>query len=88
MMVRLKKFALTPFRKKEIIDQPMNDPRSYHVSSEKIFRILGFKPKNSIRDAIQSIRVAYQEGKFTDPLTNPTYHNIKTMKELTSEGSV
>src|SRR5438552_875745 len=44
---------------------PSDDNRSYHVNSEKIKRVLGFEPKFTIRDAIQSIADAYRAGKIT-----------------------
>jgi nucleoside-diphosphate-sugar epimerase len=61
---------------------PSNDNRSYHVNSDKIKRVLGFKAKFTIEDAIRSIADAYRAGKLTDPLNNPLYSNIKRMQEL------
>ncbi len=61
---------------------PTNDPRSYHVSSEKILRELGFAPQRTIRDAVQDLVAAFQAGKLQDPMSNPMYFNIKRMQEL------
>ena len=73
----------------EIIDEPMKDERSYKVCSDRIYQVLGFKPKHSIKDAIQSIKIAYKDGLLVDPLNNPVYCNIKQMKELKAyEGSI
>ena len=66
----------------EIIDMPMNDPRSYHVSSKKIADELSFKPTHSIKEAIQSIKAAYNEELLRDPIYNPEFCNIKQMKLL------
>ena len=60
--------------------QPTNDIRSYHVNSDKIQRILGFRPRYNVEEAIQSLFEAYRAGKIEDPLNNPLYYNIKTMQ--------
>lgn len=59
-----------------------NDNRSYHVNSDKIARILNFRPRFSINQAIHSIVLAYAEEKIKEPLTNSDYYNIKKMQEL------
>lgn len=61
---------------------PTNDNRSYRVSSKKIKKELGWTPKYSVRDAIIGLVKAFKEGKIQDPLTNPRYYNIDTMKKL------
>lgn len=61
---------------------PTDDNRSYHINSDKIARVLGFKPKFTVEDAIKSIVDAYNQGLIKDGLNNPIYHNIKRMKEL------
>lgn len=66
----------------ELVVESTNDNRSYHVSSEKIARQLGFNPKYSIEDAVQDLVTAFQKGKLTDSLNNPIYFNIKTMKQV------
>jgi nucleoside-diphosphate-sugar epimerase len=60
---------------------PTNDPRSYHVSSEKIRRQLGFLPKRSVERAVLDLKAAFDAGRVTDPLSNPLYFNIKRMQE-------
>lgn len=60
---------------------PREDERSYHVSSEKIEKTLGFQSKRTIGDAVSDIVNAYQRGFWTDPL-KPIYNNVKRMKEL------
>lgn len=66
----------------EIEKVPTTDNRSYHVNSDKIAMTIGFRPRFSVNNAINSLIIAYAEGKITDPLTNPIYHNIKMMQEL------
>lgn len=60
---------------------PTNDPRSYHVSSEKIRKKLGFEPKRSVEHAVRDLKAAFDSGRISDPLTNPLYFNIKRMQE-------
>ena len=57
-----------------------NDNRSYHVSSEKIARELGFRTKHTIVDAVKDLRVAFEQGLIPDSLISPRYFNIKTMQ--------
>lgn len=61
---------------------PTNDNRSYHVSSEKISRVLGFVPLRTLEDAVQGLMDAFKEGKLPNSLEDKRYFNIKTMKEL------
>jgi nucleoside-diphosphate-sugar epimerase len=61
---------------------PTDDLRSYHVSSEKIRRELGFTSHHSIEDAVRGLAEALRDGRLVDPLTNPLYFNIKRMQEL------
>jgi nucleoside-diphosphate-sugar epimerase len=61
---------------------PTNDNRSYHISSEKIHRELGYEPRYSIEDAIRDLRDAFAAGKIQDPLNNPFYYNIKRMQDI------
>lgn len=66
----------------EIDIQPTNDNRSYHVSSEKIKRVLGFVPRQTIADAIHDIKTAYEKGKLAGSVNDVRYSNIKTMQKL------
>lgn len=66
----------------ELETVPSNDLRSYHVSSEKIRRELGFEPKHSIKEAIDDLVKAFQAGKLPDALEDSRYYNIKRMREL------
>jgi len=66
----------------EIETTPTNDNRSYHISSERIARELGYRPRRTIEDAIRELRDAFQLGKVSDPLENPLYFNIKRMQQL------
>lgn len=61
---------------------PTNDNRSYHISSDKIRRELGYEPRLTIEDAIRDLSTAFGAGKIHDPLSNPFYYNIKRMREI------
>ncbi len=66
----------------DIVTTPTDDIRSYHINSDKIFKTLGFKPKNSIVDAVRGLCQAFKAGKIADPMKNDWYYNIRTMKKL------
>lgn len=66
----------------EIVHEHSDDLRSYHISSRKIAAELGFQPRYTLKDAIGELAEKYRAGAIRDPLTNPAYFNIKTMKEL------
>ncbi|CAK0759301.1 UDP-glucose 4-epimerase [uncultured Gammaproteobacteria bacterium] len=61
---------------------PTNDPRSYHVSSDKIARELGFRAQRTIPDAVRDLVAAFAAGKLPNALTDPRYYNIKTMRQV------
>jgi nucleoside-diphosphate-sugar epimerase len=58
-----------------------NDPRSYHISSEKIRRELGFTPNHSVEEAVRDLVAAFSAGMIPDP-ADSRYHNIKTMQQV------
>jgi len=60
---------------------PTNDNRSYHVSSEKIKKELGFVAKRSVADAVKGLVAAYKSGKIKNP-DDKKYYNIKTMQDI------
>jgi nucleoside-diphosphate-sugar epimerase len=66
----------------EIVTTPTDDNRSYHVSSAKINRELGFVAEHSIEDAIRDLVASFQAGKIPHAMTDSRYYNIKTMQEL------
>lgn len=66
----------------QIVTEPTNDPRSYHISSEKIERELGWKPEHTIEDAIHSLCRAFKAGKLPDSMNDVRYFNVKAMQTL------
>jgi nucleoside-diphosphate-sugar epimerase len=59
---------------------PSNDTRSYHVSSEKIKRELGWSPQRTIEDAVIDLCAAFRAGRIPDPLNDIRYYNVKTIQ--------
>lgn len=66
----------------ELVVEPTNDNRSYHVSSEKIASQLGFVPKYTIEKAVEDLVSAFESGKLPNSLHEDAYFNIKTMKSV------
>ncbi len=66
----------------EIVTTPSNDHRSYHISSEKIKRELGFVSKRTIEDAMRDLVAAFQAGDIPNPMTGDRYYNVKAMQYL------
>lgn len=62
----------------EIKISDSKDPRSYRINSDKLLK-LGFKPKKSVRAAIQELIAFYQQGNLRD---DDKFYNIRTMKQL------
>ena len=58
------------------------DNRSYHISSKKIQKKLGFKNHFNIEDAIIELVNIFKKKILIDPLNNEIYFNIKRMKSL------
>jgi nucleoside-diphosphate-sugar epimerase len=66
----------------DIVATPSDDHRSYHISSEKIKRLLGFVPQRSVRDAARDLVAAFRNGKLPNATTDARYSNIKTMQQV------
>ncbi|MEW6264295.1 MAG: NAD-dependent epimerase/dehydratase family protein [Thermodesulfobacteriota bacterium] len=65
-----------------IVTTPSNDNRSYHVSSEKIKRELGFEARRTLQEAILDLKKAFEAGRVPNALEDKRYYNIKTMQAL------
>jgi nucleoside-diphosphate-sugar epimerase len=66
----------------QIVTTPTHDNRSYHISSEKIKRELGFVPQHTIGDAVRDLVDAFQAGKIPNSMSDIRYYNIRTMQAL------
>jgi nucleoside-diphosphate-sugar epimerase len=64
----------------EIVTTPTDDLRSYHISSDKIRRVLDFTPRRTIQDAVRDLVTAFKEGKLPNSLSDMRYFNVKTMQ--------
>ncbi len=61
--------------------EPTNDPRSYHISSERIKNELGFRPQHPIEDASADLVSAFSKGLLPNAMTEPRYYNIRMMQK-------
>jgi nucleoside-diphosphate-sugar epimerase len=66
----------------KLITTSTNDNRSYHISSQKIKNELGFEARHSIRDAVEDLRDAFEQGKLSNSLNDAKYFNIDRMKSI------
>jgi nucleoside-diphosphate-sugar epimerase len=66
----------------KIVTTPSNDNRSYHVNSDKIYRMLGFRPKRTIEDAVRDLSRAFRNYLLPNSFDDDWYFNVRTMKKL------
>ena len=66
----------------EIETTPSDDLRSYHINSDKIARVLGFRPQFGVEDAVRELCVAFREGKLPASFDDDKYFNVRRMKAL------
>lgn len=65
-----------------IVTTPTNDMRSYHVNSDKIARVLGFRPKRTVEDAVRDLTRAFRNHLLPQSFDDDWYYNVRTMKKL------
>ncbi len=66
----------------EVTATPTDDNRSYHISSERLRRDLGFAAQRGIEDAVRDLAAAFDAGLVPDAATDSRYYNIRTMKQV------
>ena len=66
----------------EITTTPTDDHRSYHISSDKIKRDLGFVPKHTIEDAVRDLVNAFHQGIIHNSMESSDYYNVKKMSAI------
>lgn len=66
----------------EIVREPSDDDRSYHINSDKVREAIGFEPRRRVEDAVQSLVDAFEAGLVPNAMTATRYHNIRRMQEL------
>ena len=59
-----------------------DDNRSYRICGDKIEKELGFKPKYTIRHAIQELIAALRNGDIPNSMTDSNYFNVQKMQEI------
>lgn len=64
----------------KLVATPTNDNRSYHISSEKIAKKLGFVPKHTIQEAVEDLKHAFETGLLPNSFEDARYFNIKLMQ--------
>jgi len=65
-----------------IITVATDDNRSYHVSSKKIHKDIGFLAQHSVEEAVCDLKKSFVAGKIPNPLEDIRYFNIKTMQAI------
>jgi len=65
-----------------LVTASSDDPRSYHISSEKIKRELGFAPRRTVEDGVRDLLRAFRSGRLPDAMTDARYYNVKMMKQI------
>ncbi|HLB42524.1 MAG TPA: SDR family oxidoreductase [Gammaproteobacteria bacterium] len=58
-----------------------NDNRSYHISSEKIKKVLGFEAKRTVENAVRDLCHAFKAGKLKNSFENNWYYNVKQLQQ-------
>jgi nucleoside-diphosphate-sugar epimerase len=66
----------------EVKVEASDDLRSYHISSDKIRRDLGYEPSRGLDQAVLDLTAAFRSGAVPNSLTDERYYNIKTMQSL------
>ena len=66
----------------KIVQTSSDDDRSYHVSSEKIKRILGFSTKRTVKDAVLDLKNSFEKNLLPGSMEDKKYFNIKTMNSI------
>ena len=69
-------------REVDIVTTPSDDNRSYHVNSDKIRRVLDFRAKRTIEDAVRDLSRAFRNHLLNDSFDDDWYYNVRTMKRI------
>lgn len=59
---------------------PQRDDRSYTINSDKIAKVLKFRPKHTVEQAIQELQAALTDGRLPNALDDPKYYNLRQMQ--------
>jgi nucleoside-diphosphate-sugar epimerase len=82
----VKKIVEKEFKKEISIEvQESNDNRSYHINSDKIFNVLGFKPNKNLEFAVKELCQKFKENKIANPFSDDRFYNVKTLKKINAQ---
>jgi nucleoside-diphosphate-sugar epimerase len=59
-----------------------DDPRSYHINSDKIRRELAFVPQFTIEDAVRDLCTAFRQELLPNSFEDTNYFNVKKLEAL------
>ena len=59
-----------------------DDKRSYHISSARLKRDLGFEAKRGIENAVEDLVAAFDASLVPDSMDSDRYYNIRRMKTV------
>jgi len=65
-----------------IVVTESDDPRSYHINSDRIERDLGFRAKLGIDEAVRDLCSAFKQGLLADSFDDDKYFNVRTMQAI------
>jgi nucleoside-diphosphate-sugar epimerase len=66
----------------KLVKTETDDNRSYHISSKKIADALGFKTSHTIKEAIEDLKIAFENDLLPNSFEDERYFNIKRMQSL------
>jgi len=72
----------------EILRTTSDDSRSYHINSDKIKKILDFKPQYTVEYAIRELCKYFKKNYFPDSFENSLYFNVQQIKNLKINNNV
>ena len=81
----VKKVVHLNFPEKEEIQvtySKSDDNRSYHINSDKIYEVLGFRAEKTVQYAVQELCDAFKNDLLPNSLTDSKYFNVRTLREL------
>lgn len=81
----VKKVVLLNFPEKaeiQVTHSKNDDNRSYHINSDKIYNVLGFRAKRTVEDAVQELCDAFKDDLLPNSLSDNKYFNVRTLKDL------
>jgi nucleoside-diphosphate-sugar epimerase len=68
-----------------IVHSETNDLRSYHINSEKIARVLDWRPARTVENAVLDLCHAFRDGLLPDSLTDDRYFNVRVLQAKTPQ---